>query len=322
MKTKDSRILLKADPTRTTLIRRQFQIEIRRRVALLKKDIIEFILTQDALALKAVSTNPLAPFARLLGVSESTIAPTLQSSRNLTILAKPQPREFQFSMSAGKLKAFRDWLEEQVKVRILSPSPDGKPGQPWTAKYIESAYKKGMVNAFRATKKKESLTDQEFVNKSQDAFLKSAFGQPETTAKLELLATRSFEELRGITEIMSTQLNRVLASGLVDGSGAREIAREMVDSVDGITEKRALLLARTEIIHTHAEGQLDSFETLGVTDLGIESEWSTAGDDRVCPQCAENEGKVFSVDEAHGLIPLHPGCRCSWIPHIPDSLLK
>lgn len=314
----DSRILLRADPTRTTLIRRRFQAEIKRRFNRLRKDIWEFLVTLDALGLKASKS----PFERVSGLLRNTIAPTIVQRRNLTTLAAPQPREFQFTTSAGKLQAFRDWLQEQIKAKVLSPSPDGQPGRPWTAKYIESAYKKGMVNAFRSTKKKESAVDQGFVNKSQDAFLKSAFGQPETTSKIQLLYTRSFEELKGITEVMSTQLNRILATGLVDGSGARDIARNMVNTVDGITEKRALLLARTEVIYAHAEGQLDAFTELGVLELGIQSEWSTAGDDRVCPQCEEMEGKLFSVDEAHGMIPAHPNCRCTWIPHIPDSLLK
>jgi SPP1 gp7 family putative phage head morphogenesis protein len=314
----NSRVLVRADPTRTALIRRRFQAEMKRRFHVLKRDIWEFLVTLDALGL-ASGNNATARVSELI---KGTIAPGRRYSRVLTVNAKPQLREFQFTTSAGKLTAFRDWLSEQVKAKILSPSPDGLPGKPWTAKYIESAYKKGMVNAFRSTKKKEAVADLGFVNKAQDAFLKSAFGQPETTTKIELLSTRAFEELKGITEVMSTQLNRALAKGLVDGSGVRDIAKEILNTVDGITDKRALLLARTEIIHAHAEGQLDSFKDLGVEELGIEAEWSTAGDDRVCTECEAMEGQVFSVDESHGMIPLHPGCRCTWVPHIPDHLLK
>lgn len=312
----NSRVLLRADPTRTTLIRRLFQAEMKRRFNLIKKDVWDFILTQDALGLKA-SMDASARVSELLKVK---IALNRRPDDAITILARPQPREFQFTTSTGKLQAFRDWLQGQVKARILIPSPDGQPGKPWTAKYIESAYKKGMVNAFLSTKKKESAVDQGFVDKSQDAFLRTAFAQPETTAKIELLSTRSFEELKGVSEVMSTQLNRALAQGLVDGSGALDIAKGMMETVDGITEQRALLLARTETIHAHAEGQLDSFTELGVTELGIQSEWSTAGDDRVCPECDALEGQVFDVEDAHGMIPLHPGCRCAWLPYIPDSL--
>lgn len=313
--------LLRADPTRTTLLRRQFQAEMRRRINLLKKDIVEFILVLDALGLKArFQTGPASP-GRIRDLLSGKIAQNDNHDDILTTLAAPQPREFQFSTDADKLKAFRDWLKEQVKLRVLSPSEDAKPGQPWTGKYIESAYKKGRVRSFADAKKQKQLEDAGFFDKAQKDFIETAFGQPETTKKIELLATRSFQELEGITDAMAQQLNRVLANGMVEGLGARDIAKQMTEQIDGITDRRALTLARTEVIHAHAEGQLDSLQDLGVEEVGVQAEWSTAGDDRVCPECEEMEGKVFSTEEAHGMIPLHPNCRCTWVPHIPDSLL-
>lgn len=314
--------LLRADPTRTTLIRRQFQIEMRRRFNLIKKDVFEFVFALDALGLRAqFASGPGTP-GRLAGLLGMPIARNEASDDPLTTLAAPQPREFQFLTDANKIKAFRDWLKEQVRLRILSPSKDGDPGKPWTAKFIESSYKRGRTNAFAKVKQKQALQDQGFVDKAQIEFLKTAFGQPETTKKIELLATRSFQELEGITEAMAQKLNRVLANGMVEGTGAAAIAKQMTDEIDGITDQRALVLARTEVIHAHAEGQLDSFTELGVEQVGVEAEWSTAGDDRVCPECEAMEGKTFSMDEAHGMIPLHPNCRCTWIPSIPTSLLK
>jgi hypothetical protein len=61
-------------------------------------------------------------------------------------------------------------------------------------------------------------------------------------------------------------------------------------------------------IHAHAEGQLDAFDRLGIKDLGIQAEWSTAGDERVCPLCQGYEGKIMPISEARGMIPLHPNC--------------
>lgn len=67
-------------------------------------------------------------------------------------------------------------------------------------------------------------------------------------------------------------------------------------------------------IRAHAEGQLDSFKTLGVEEVGVAVEWATANDDKVCPKCQSLEGIVLKIDEARGLLPRHPGCRCAWIP--------
>ena len=77
-----------------------------------------------------------------------------------------------------------------------------------------------------------------------------------------------------------------------------------------------MTLARTEVINAYTEGTLDSYERLGVEEVQGRAEWSTAGDDRVCPQCAGMEGAVFTIREARGLIPLHPNCRCAWLPVI------
>jgi SPP1 gp7 family putative phage head morphogenesis protein len=113
---------------------------------------------------------------------------------------------------------------------------------------------------------------------------------------------------------MSSQLDMILADGMANGRGPREIARDMAKRVDGITKKRALVIARTEIIHAHAEGQLDSMETLGVSKTTAAVEFATAGDEKVCPRCAALEGKEYTIKQAHGVIPVHPNCRCAWIP--------
>ena len=52
---------------------------------------------------------------------------------------------------------------------------------------------------------------------------------------------------------------------------------------------------------------------MGVTEVGVAAEWLTAEDDRVCDSCDELNGVVLTVDEAHGLLPRHPGCRCAWV---------
>ena len=74
------------------------------------------------------------------------------------------------------------------------------------------------------------------------------------------------------------------------------------------------MIARTEVIAAHAEGQLDAYSVLGVKQVKVQAEWLTAGDDLVCPLCADLDGEVMSIDEARGLIPRHPLCRCAWKP--------
>ncbi len=280
--------VLRGDPTRTTMLRRAFMRDIRKRFRVIRRAIIELIVTLDVFGLEDRRPSPLA----------------------LNVVA----REWEFQTTGQKLESFRAWLQEQVDQNILTPF--NADGDPWTATYIESAYKKGTSRAFIDARGATAAQNIEFFEGTRQEFLRAAFAQPERVSKIRLLATRSFEDLRGVTETMGRQLNRTLSTGLAQGQGPREIARVMDKEIVSLTRRRANVIARTEIIHAHSEGQLDSFQDLGVDILGVMAEWSTAGDDRVCPNCADMEGKTFTVDEARGLIPLHPNCRCAWIPAV------
>lgn len=277
---------LRLDPTRTTFIRRQFENAIAKRCRKLASAVRKFFSPSvDALALRPVT------------------------------MAQPQYRQYEFLTDASKLEAFSLWLRQQIEEDILQTAdvsgwraPSGSIATgPWTGKYVHSAYRRGLINAFLEARSQAGSTDE-----AQTEFLRRAFAQPEMLAKVQLLATRSYEQLRGFSSEMATQLNFILAKAMAEGTGPVEIAKLMVEQIDGLVERRALRIARTEIIHAHAEGQLDAFADLGIDELGLKAEWVTAGDDRVCPRCGALEGKTFTVEEARGKIPLHPNCRCSW----------
>jgi len=276
---------LKIDPTRTSLIRKKFAADIRRRLRILIADVREFMRV-DGLGLQ--ERRPLAIF-------------------------NVQPREFQFLTDENKLKAFNDWFRQQVDARVFSVPAGTPPNQPWMAEYVESAYRRGLMNAYLAAGGAGAIG-----GASAAAFLRDSFGQPVAMDKVRLLAMRTYESLRGVTATMSADMSRILSQGMIDGTSPSVLAREMSSRIQGLERTRALLIARTEIIHAHAEGNLDAYQRLGVERLGVKIEWSTAGDLRVCPQCASMEGQVFTVAEARGLIPLHPGCRCAWVPHVTE----
>jgi len=281
---------LRIDPTRTITLRRRYMTATRVRIARLRAAVVALVGTEDAFGL--TPRTPLAFNAR-----------------------------FTFRTDTEKVQDFREWLQREVDAGVLGP-----PGAvaPWNLEYIESAYKQGAMRAYIDTRAADLASDESFYAGGKAEFLNSAFAAPETTSKIRLLATRAFNDLRGVTDAMGTQMNRQLAAGIAHGTGPREVAREMANSIDTLTRTRALLIARTEIIRAHAEGQLDSFERLGVSKLGLQAEWLAAQDDRVCPRCSAMHGKVLTVEEARDMIPLHPNCRCAWKPHIevPADLLE
>lgn len=277
---------LRVDPTRTTTIRNQFLAEIRRRFGALRKAIKDLVEIEDAFGLRE-RPNPF-----------SLTGNQLTTNNRWRFLTDPE-----------KTRSFRSWLKGRIDTGILELDELGvDPKAPWTATYIESAYKKGITRSFLNGRKSVLAVDSDFFLGTKDEFLRSAFGSAEAVQKLELLSTRTFEQLKGVTAQMGADLNRILSDGLAQGIGPREIARNLSNGVSRLERTRANAIARTEIIHAHAEGQLDSFERMGVEEVGILVEFSTAGDDLVCPLCLPLEGVVFKVRESRGIIPRHPNC--------------
>jgi len=137
-----------------------------------------------------------------------------------------------------------------------------------------------------------------------------------------VLYSRVFEELKGITSQMDTQISRVLTQGLADGENPRKLAKLLTKTISGpvgdlgITdtlgrfipaERRAQTLARTEIIRSFHQANVQEMKNWAVEGVVVQVEFTTAGY-RVCPICSALEGKVFSLDEIQNKIPLHPNC--------------
>lgn len=223
--------------------------------------------------------------------------------------------EWRVVTDSDKIKLFQQWIAKQLLIDIIGLSQE----QLWQ-KYIQDGLQKGAGRAFddsrpqvRAAMKDHPDAVSDFYKGTKYEFLRSAFNQPVAVEKVKLLASRTFDELKNVTNDMSNKMSRILTDGLVQGKGPRDIARDLVKQV-GLSAQRATLVARTEIVRAHANGQLLAYKALGVTELGVAVEWSTAGDDRVCPQCEPLDGVVLNLDEAEGLIPRHPACRCAFIP--------
>ncbi len=275
------------DPTGTGLLTRQFLTKLRVVFRLLQRDIRQLIEVEDAFGLKPKSHNPFTTNTR-----------------------------WQFTTDPEKLKAFQAWLKGKLQSYLRSKTLDDL----WMA-YIQDGFRKGAGKAFDDTKQEEGKKPDpsikspklDFYAGTKMEFMRSAFGAPEALDKVKLLAARTYDGMDGISAKVATQMSRFLTDGLVQGQNPRTIAKQLTDKL-GIEARRAETIARTEIIRAHAEGQLLAFEKLGVEEVGAAVEWSTAGDGRVCPLCRPLQGVVLTLDEAKGMIPRHPNCRCAWIP--------
>jgi len=219
---------------------------------------------------------------------------------------------WRFNSDPEKLQKFQEWLRRQLQQFLVGRTQE----ELWRV-YTEQGVKKGAARSFEDARGIEKLKDAgtalAFYAGTKEEFLRSSFRQPESVSKIQLLASRTFTDLKNVTEDMATRMSRTLVDGLTAGQGPRQIAVKLDADLD-IGRTRALTIARTEIIRAHAEGQLLALEQLGVQEVGAMVEWSTAGDERVCPLCKPLEGVVLKLDEAKGMLPRHPNCRCAWVP--------
>ena len=300
----------KYDPTGTTRIRQQYVADVGARFDLLERAIRRKIVDEKFFGGHSPVANA-DPF--------------------------PKPGyQFPLDMSGDRIDDFMTWLGREEAKGGLSPTPGvtgakttGLSGN-WQNRYVDSTYRKGVVDGYiqmkRAAKDAKLTPDSPAMKAirqypSADNFMNTSMAMPVAVRKLQILHQRQFTELKGITDDMGRRISSVLTSGVMEGRSPVELAVRIARET-GVSRVRARMMARTEVIRAHAEAKLDTFEALGAEGVTTDVEWSTAGDAKVCDACesgsetSDGEPRVFSLAEARGILPLHPNCRCSWIPSL------
>jgi len=99
--------------------------------------------------------------------------------------------------------------------------------------------------------------------------------------------------------------------GVVKGDSITNMTNELRSHVEG-SAFNARRLIRTESMHFINQGQLDGYKRLGIDEVTI----LVAEDERTCDECMANDGRVVKMDEAELLLPVHPLCRCTFVPFV------
>ena len=246
-------------------------------------------------------------------------------------LSSPGRHAFDFTRTADKLEAFMAWLNGEIEKGILEVAQYQRIGSSvepaWTNMYVQDSYKRGVIRA-RSELKKAGYK----VTPVSDVFggIEAILGTGFHIDRVGLLYTRVFSDLKGITAAMDTQISRILGQGLVDGDHPRILAKKIIATIDGAgagelgvtdslgrfipAKRRAAMLARTETIRAHHAANIQEYMNWGVRGVNVVAEFVTAGDERVCSECASYHGNRYTLKEAQFMIPVHPNCRCIVIP--------
>lgn len=106
---------------------------------------------------------------------------------------------------------------------------------------------------------------------------------------------------------MKYELGKLLESGMIQGKGPIELARDLRKVVD-TTQYNAERLLRTELTRAQTQAQKESFEKNGY------DEYVFIALETACGECLPLDGEIFKVaDMQPGLnaSPIHPHCMCS-----------
>jgi len=128
----------------------------------------------------------------------------------------------------------------------------------------------------------------------------------------ELLKKRIDPTYSGKGQLSAWQrLTQTLVNGTALGWNPRKTARKMAaDLAAGL--QKALLIARSEQLRVYRMAAVQQYQASGVVEG---QKRLTAHDDRVCPACLADEGKVYPIT---AVIPDHPQGRCTGVPMVKD----
>jgi len=95
---------------------------------------------------------------------------------------------------------------------------------------------------------------------------------------------------------------------IADGASAKLVEKRVQSYYNRLLRQRSRSIARTETSRAVNEGYLQGLEQQNVY---RRVKISMAAD--ACHLCTEHEGRIFTLEEAHAFLPIHPYCRCAWV---------
>lgn len=177
------------------------------------------------------------------------------------------------------------------------------------------AYTRGLINAHRQASGIDAVRNMDAQLENQRAFISQMMRRADTQQEIALLISRIEEAVNGIGSKARTDIARIASDAVQESKSQSQFIKESAEAVSKLSH-RLDKTAETEITRMHAEAQLTAFAAMGLKNVGVMAEWVTMGDDRVCPECAAMEGRLFPIEEARGMIPLHVNCV------LPESIVE
>lgn len=241
-------------------------------------------------------------------------------------------QDFGVDDDAGRRTEWAAWFPAVLDRYIReSKSPERvRNGDHYTSTYLRRAYSRGLALANMDARQHDlGTTDGDELPDPTDLVTRD-----DHQGALAGLYLATYDDIQRAVDETRSSVARTLASGLAANWGVREMADELTGRVDAVGQTRTATIANTRVVDTVNEAILTRGEALGVTEVGVAPEtvpeddggedgtdarWATAGDTRVCEECAALSGETYSIqavrrgDAPRPVRDTHPRCRCRYL---------
>lgn len=123
----------------------------------------------------------------------------------------------------------------------------------------------------------------------------------------EWILSRSLTLAKSINMTTLEALRHELSLGFEAGESIQQLTKRIESYFTDKAKIRAEMISRTEVIAASNEGALHRYELEGIG----KSEFYPSPD--ACDKCLALIGEYITKD-SHGMIPVHPNCRCTFLP--------
>lgn len=262
------------DPTHTSKLRQAFRGEAQRRIRTLLSAVQNMLVEQDALG-----------------------------NINHPMMLVSFFRQALPSAAGQQLDVFTRWFNSAIYATVVQNGV-------WLNEHARRAFAHGLHEAEQRWTKKPMLA------------------QPD-----DVYARFYHNELEGIADATVQQVSRAISTGLINRENGRALYRRVTAVTTKILEPRLYALGHQLIVQQHNLGLLMQLRAAGETQVGVipesrqrlpkrdgfsdqeEVNVITAGDEDVCDDCNDYaEGGPYEIDDVESVLPMHPNCRCAWVP--------
>ena len=126
---------------------------------------------------------------------------------------------------------------------------------------------------------------------------------------LEWIKLRSLTLAKSINKTTLEALRNELSLGFEAGESIQQLTKRIERYFTENAKVRAEMISRTEVIAASNEGTLNRYEKENIE----KSEFYPSPD--ACVVCLDiATDPIYATKESHGIIPVHPNCRCKWLP--------